>query len=58
MDPDENLKEQLELAWSITESVDEHSSQEARDGSRLAHLVISLHQWIIDGGFLPKQWKR
>lgn len=53
MDPNSNLNEQLKLAASIVK--DEEADA---DATRLAELVISLHEWIINGGFLPERWQR
>jgi hypothetical protein len=68
MDPDANLKEQLELANDILEAIDrasddgelgEEDKQDViQDAERLAELVQSLHNWITGGGFLPKAWKK
>ena len=49
MDPDENLREQLEIASRSVES--EHD-----DLRRLAELVESLHEWITRGGVRPTAW--
>lgn len=49
MDPDANLEEQLLIANNPDE-------MEISDGLRLAELVMSLHNWIRGGGFLPKAW--
>jgi hypothetical protein len=53
MDPDANLKEQLELARSIAEQ----DPQSITEASRLAELVLALNEWITGGGFLPSAWK-
>lgn len=47
MDPEENLKQQLELA----------NKEEEIDTERLKELVVSLDTWISSGGFLPKRWE-
>ena len=65
MDPDANLKEQLELAQEIQDRLDgdeleaeEYSKwQLGVDASRLADRVQALDQWIDNGGFLPKCWQ-
>lgn len=53
MDPNANLKEQIEISKRILEG-------EERDGDaeRLAELVESLDGWIAKGGFLPARWAR
>jgi len=57
VDPDANLKEQLELARQLL--CGEHDGVEAEMvGDRLAELVLSLHEWIGKGGFLPRAWER
>lgn len=56
MDPDANLKEQLELAESIGKCQDEGTNCSQVDAARLAELVVALNEWLITGGFLPKPW--
>jgi hypothetical protein len=71
MDPDANLKEQLEVAAAIQEARDEYdrdsatwgsgddkewNEQQAERAMRLAELVEALNEWILKGGFLPKAW--
>lgn len=52
MDPNANLEEQLQLARQIIDSdADTHS-----DHFRLAELVLGLHAWLHNQGFLPKAW--
>lgn len=48
MDPDENLKEQLEIA----------EGDDDEDLARLAELVSGLDGWIERGGFLPQRWAK
>lgn len=52
MDPNANLKEQLELAEKLqrTHAID--------DCQRLAELVLALNEWIEQGGFLPESWSK
>lgn len=61
MDPDANLKEQLELAEEILmmgEVGEEEELQELEDkANRLAELVQALDGWINSRGFLPKRWR-
>lgn len=56
MDPNANLKQQLELAAEIIRlsEADEDASNEAFD---LAELVEALNAWITSGGFLPEAWR-
>lgn len=71
MDPDANLKEQLELAKAINEARDEYdrdgetwsfmqdhewNEQQAERAMRLAELVEALNEWILKGGALPAAW--
>jgi hypothetical protein len=57
MDPDANLKEQLELARLIN-ARRETGHEVDGDAVELADLVEALHGWITRGGFLPKLWRR
>jgi len=68
MDPNANLKEQLDLVRAINQIRDNCGA----DGSytdaqltalagyaeRLAELVEAMDGWIRKGGFLPKEWTR
>lgn len=49
MDPNANLKEQLQLARDIIDGPVEHPE----DATRLAVLVLALHEWLAAGGFPP-----
>ena len=49
MDPNENLKQQLELAQSM------RGSEE--DAMELAELVIELDKWLTNGGTPPEKWR-
>jgi len=51
MDPNENLRQQLELAEQLVD--DDSVSPETRE---LAELVLALNDWIERGGFLPAGW--
>lgn len=53
MDPDENLKEQLELSKKI----DGDNGWGLDDARRLAELVLALDGWMKEDGFLPSRWK-
>jgi hypothetical protein len=60
MDPNVNLDEQIKLALSIQKAND-YSDEgdgllDAEDASRLAELVLDLHGWLVQGGFLPARW--
>lgn len=53
MDPDENLRELLELANRVFDGLDN-----GPDKGRFAELVIALDEWIRKGGALPGVWSR
>lgn len=57
MDPNANLREQLELALQI---VTEDQSPDVLEAAanRLADLVLALDEWIAKGGFLPARWSK
>jgi hypothetical protein len=56
MDPNANLREQLELARDIADGDDlSHDEWDAKR-DRLAELVLALDGWISNGGFLPTRW--
>jgi hypothetical protein len=57
MDPDANLKEQLEISREFfSETVPFAYRQEKAE--RLAELVLALNEWIEKGGFLPSKWHK
>lgn len=65
MDPNENLKEQREIAKEILEArYDQEMTMEAWYRSfessthRLAELSQALDEWLVKGGFLPSDWDR
>lgn len=55
MDPNENLRKQLELS-SLILSDDSSTSILFSRADELAYLVVSLNQWIRNGGALPDLW--
>lgn len=55
MDPDANLREQLELANAWV-NADEGVEVDGADALRMAELVLALDEWIRGGGFLPEAW--
>ena len=55
MDPDANLKEQLEIAHEAYNHFDDGND---KDMDRLVELVIALDEWLAGGGFLPTRWQR
>jgi hypothetical protein len=56
MDPDVNLREQLQLCRHLLDLEPEELDPD--DVQRLCELVESLDDWILRGGFLPKRWKK
>lgn len=56
MDPNQTLKEMLEVSSGIIYDVDAGASVDTDDAIRLAELVRNLHVWICKGGFLPDKW--
>lgn len=55
MDPNANIKEQLELSNEIL-NVEHPSEVDANAAYRLAELVQALDGWLTGQGFLPKRW--
>ena len=65
MDPNANLKEQLDLTRSLLIDSDRDeleklfNTEELADAAyRLAELVEALDGWLSKKGFLPKRWER
>jgi hypothetical protein len=58
MDPDANLREQLQLVKKIMRAVDKDKPVELDDVDRLVDLVDALDGWLSHGGFLPRRWER
>lgn len=64
MDPNANLEQQLELAGEILASADAASEEDRsldkliEQAGALAGSVLALHEWITNGGFLPREWNR
>jgi len=56
MDPNSNLKEQLEITERMLDPDSEYV--DSGDALRLAELVEALNEWIRKGGFLPKKWQQ
>lgn len=57
MDPNANLKEQLEIARRLAEREEDELLAETGP-ERLAELVLALDEWLRAGGFLPAAWSR
>lgn len=55
MDPDANLEEQRELVKRINNAL---VTLDPDTYERLAELVEALDQWLSNGGFLPRDWRR
>lgn len=58
MDPNENLREQLELAQKLRDDFSLDDLQVDRAAMRLAELVLALDEWLRKGGFYPRAWLR
>lgn len=56
MDPDANLREQLELAAHRLNGGDMTKEEWDAEADRLAELVQALDGWMRGGGFAPKAW--
>jgi hypothetical protein len=58
MDPNQNLKQQRELAAQIIRLRDKDAphDQIADVADELAELVQALDGWLSRGGFLPSEW--
>lgn len=56
MDPDENLRQQLQLAGAIIHLADEDYDA-TDDAVRLAELVQAMNDWIQRGGYIPFAWR-
>lgn len=56
MDPNANLREQLELVREIQGAIDGGVTPNEESVSRLTDLVTELDGWIKKGGFLPAAW--
>ena len=52
MDPNENLREQREIAERIVRCHED----ETNDALALAELVLALDGWLQRGGFMPAEW--
>lgn len=57
MDPNANLREQLELVASLRESYEAEQGLDEVDVMRLVDLVEALDGWLRKGGFLPRHWE-
>jgi hypothetical protein len=58
MDPDANLKEQRELVRDIRRYIENEGRAPTDDTDRLVDLVEALDEWIVKGGFLPRDWRQ
>ncbi len=65
MDPNATLEEIRRLSRKIRDNVTESITDDAlpgstddfvRDADRLAELCLSLDEWVLKGGFLPRPW--
>ena len=55
MDPNANLKEQRELVRKINNG-ELTETELAEAAERLGELVEALDQWMVNGGFAPRDW--
>jgi hypothetical protein len=58
MDPEANLKEQMELVLRLQVAEEREEGSVDPDALRLAELVDALDCWLRSGGFLPAAWRR
>lgn len=58
LDPDENLREQKEIAQRFVDGKMTTQEDFETDSLRLAELVVALDEWLSRGGFPPKAWKK
>jgi len=56
MDPEEVLKTLRELAKKVMETADEPAYD--LKAVEMAEKFQELDEWIMSGGFLPKDWRR
>jgi hypothetical protein len=57
MDPNANLEEARRIADRLLNQ-DAEDGSDVEDGRRLAELVQALDEWIMKGGFLPRDWQK
>lgn len=60
MDPNANLAEQRKIIARMREHIQRVACACTRcdeDAQRLLELTEALDRWLVDGGFLPKEWK-
>jgi hypothetical protein len=58
MDPNANLKEQLEQVQLLLYGKPLLQDDYVEVAGRLAELVEALDGWLSKGGFLPGKWER
>lgn len=56
--PDAVLAAQLKIAQRIINRGKEAAVTPDHDAIKLAELVVELHTWIRNGGFLPETWDK
>lgn len=62
MDPDENLDEQRDVVEYLNSVIDDEERGFSEDDldktNRLLDLVKAQDDWLMNGGFFPKEWAR
>jgi len=60
MDPDENLDETRDITEHLRGQIENEGHSFTEDDvektDRLIDLTVSLDEWLMKGGFLPKEW--
>jgi len=56
LNPDENIKKQIELSNKILNSVENGKLVPKDDLVELSFLVNSLDNWLSTNGYLPERW--
>lgn len=60
MDPDECLRQLLQLAEQAIEEADMDDNEDAIDplAVEMAEYIQALDSWLIKDGFLPRRWAK
>lgn len=58
MDPDAALADALDFARDIlNDEAPTYPDNLGQDATGLAEKFMALHEWLINGGYLPEQWR-